>query len=80
MTMLVFEMKKMGFDEEGYDNIRDCICRSLQGNKAFIENDIVVSDARKPEYLDVLLGEASDNDLTIHISETKMRNGIWLNW
>ena len=41
-----------------YANVRDAVCQSLVGNRAFIENDIVVTDGAR----DPVSGEVVDNN------------------
>lgn len=45
-----------------YEEVRDMICKSLIGNKGFIENDIVVSDQYKDENtICIVLGDEDNN-------------------
>lgn len=45
-----------------YEEVRDMICKSLIGNKGFIENDIVVSDQYKDEdTICIVLGDEDNN-------------------
>lgn len=45
-----------------YEEVRDMICKSLVGNKGFIENDIVVSDQYKDEdTICIILGDEDNN-------------------
>lgn len=45
-----------------YEEVRDMICKSLIGNKGFIENDIVVSDQYKDEdTICIVLGDENNN-------------------
>ena len=51
--------------EDAYDKLRDDICEALKGNKAFIENDIVVSEDHRPDFLDICLGSDGTEPLDI---------------
>ena len=45
-----------------YEEVRDMICKSLVGNKGFIENDIIVSDKYKDENtICIVLGDDNNN-------------------
>lgn len=51
--------------DKSYEYIRDMICKSLIGNRGFIENDIVLSDAYENENtICIVLGD-EDNNLIV---------------
>ena len=50
---------------DDYDTLRDEICRALVGNRAFIENDIIVSDEYKDEdAICICLGDENNGHWT----------------
>lgn len=45
-----------------YEEVRDMICKSLVGNKGFIENDIIISDQYKDQNtISIILGDDGNN-------------------
>ena len=65
-----------------YSEVRDMICKSLVGNRGFIENDIIVSDTyEKENTICIVLGD-EDNNLIVdavcsidHIQISDLKTG-----
>ena len=52
------ELKIKNNTGKPYSEVRDTICKSLVGNRGFIENDIIVSDAyEKENTICIVLGD-----------------------
>lgn len=65
-----------------YEEVRDMICKSLVGNKGFIENDIIISDQYKDQNtISIILGDDGNNLMVDtycsldHIKEIDMNTG-----
>ena len=65
--MVVIHMDISRYNEQAVDRLRDEICSALVGNQAFIDNDILVSDCDRPEFLTICLGSDGTEPLDIFV-------------
>lgn len=59
-----------------YAELRDELCRALVGNRAFIENDIIVSDhSIDAETGEVAYDNQANNEIMVLLGDTKRPDG-----
>ena len=62
----MIELRIKNTTDKSYANVRDALCRALVGNQAFINNDIIISDAyEKDNIVDICLGDETSDTIII---------------